>query len=468
MDLAVDGEASGFEHGLPGIFLGTSHIVVGVVAGDDHQRAQHDIGIARSLDGLDDSLAGGLFRLALDGADKDVLITELLHLGLHLAVRHLGNVCGAVTHEHERGTGVLGGIKALEAGIGNSRSGDGLGNSFLVGIDDGSVGADFAKQRLGNGDGFKLVLILLDGFAHLVILCAMHQVRRLDNEILHAIGNCTVERLIHVVDLLAIAGLHVVDDDLRGEGAADGPVGIRGLQGVFDALDVGNTAVIVGRAEGDNEQLVLADLILIARIVERSVAGIEAEVIGAGLVAFDELLLRIGQGVPGGLGRFALGVGLIGAGLDIDRVDQGGDIVGGCLIQLFLRGLRLFRSLLLGGRGLFGGSGLFGFCGVYGGGLVRAALAGGEEAQQHHGCEHKREGLFHVRSTSFLKCSEKYKNGCAGAAVLPSRIECRLPKRKTIQTCRKADPWTADLRFHAKAGLLTSFFAALPFPVSQW
>ena len=143
-------------------------------------------------------------------------------------------------------------------------------------------------------------------------------------------------------------------------------------RGVFDALDVGNTAVIVGRAEGDNEQLVLADLILIARIVERSVAGIEAEVIRAGLVAFDELLLRIGQGVPGGLGRFALGVGLIGAGLDIDRVDQGGDIVGGCLIQLFLRGLRLFRGLLLGGRGLFGGSGLFGFCGVYGG--VSSAL----------------------------------------------------------------------------------------------
>ena len=283
----------------------------------------------------------------------------------------------------------------------------------------------------------------------------MHQVRRLDNEVLDAVGDGTIERLGHVVDLLAVTGLHVVDDDLRGEGAADRPVGECGLQGVFDALDVGNTAVIVGRAEGDNEQLVLADLILIARIVERS-------------VAFDELLLRIGQGVPGGLGRFALGVGLIGAGLDIDRVDQGGDIVGGCLIQLFLRGLRLFRGLLLGGRGLFGGSGLFGFCGVYGGGLVRAALAGGEEAQQHHGCEHKREGLFHVRSTSFLKCSEKYKNGCAGAAVLPSRIECRLPKRKTIQTCRKADPWTADLRFHAKAGLLTSFFAALPFPVSQW
>ena len=37
-DLAVDGEAGGFEHGLPGIFLGTSHIVVGMVARNHHQR----------------------------------------------------------------------------------------------------------------------------------------------------------------------------------------------------------------------------------------------------------------------------------------------------------------------------------------------------------------------------------------------------------------------------------------------
>ena len=407
MDLAVDGEASGFEHGLPGVFLGTGHVVVGMVTGNDHQRAKDDVGVARSLDSFDDGFASSLFRLALDGANKDVLITEVLHLGLHLAVRHLGDVCGAVAHEHERSARVLRGVKALEAGIGDGGSGDGLGNSFLVGIDDGSVGADFAKQRLGNGDGFKLVLILLDGFAHLVVLGTVHQVRRLDNEVFDAVGDSALKRLGHVVDLLAIAGLHVVDDDLRGEGAADRPVGVGFLKGVFDALDVGNTAVIVGRAEGDNEQLVLADVVLVARIVLAGIAGVKAEVIGAGLVAFDELLLRIGQGVPGGLGRFALGVGLIGAGLDIDRVNQGGDIVGCCLIQLFLRGLRLFRGLLLGGRGLFGGSGLFGFCGVYGGGLVRAALAGGEEAQQHHGCEHKREGLFHVRSTSFLKCSEK-------------------------------------------------------------
>ena len=152
VDLAVDGEASGFEHGLPGIFLGTSHIVVGVVAGDDHQRAQHDIGIARSLDGLDDSLAGGLFRLTLDGADEDVLITELLHLGVHLAVGDLGDVRGAVAHEDERGARVLRGVEALKARIGNGRSGDRLGNGFLVGVDNGGVGADLAEHRLRDGE----------------------------------------------------------------------------------------------------------------------------------------------------------------------------------------------------------------------------------------------------------------------------------------------------------------------------
>ena len=406
MDLAVDGEASGFEHGLPGVFLGTGHVVVGMVTGNDHQRAKDDVGVARSLDSFDDGFASSLFRLALDGANKDVLITEVLHLGLHLAVRHLGDVCGAVAHEHERSARVLRGVKALEAGIGDGGSGDGLGNSFLVGIDDGSVGADFAKQRLGNGDGFKLVLILLDGFAHLVVLGTVHQVRRLDNEVFDAVGDSALKRLGHVVDLLAIAGLHVVDDDLRGEGAADRPVGVGFLKGVFDALDVGNTAVIVGRAEGDNEQLVLADVVLVARIVLAGIAGVKAEVIGAGLVAFDELLLRIGQSVPRGLGRFALGVGLIGAFLHIDGVDHGSDLIGSSLIQLFLRGLRLFRGFFFGGGGFFRG-GLLGLSRVDRGGLVRAALAGGEEAQQHHGCEHEREGLFHVRSTSFLKCSEK-------------------------------------------------------------
>ena len=66
----------------------------------------------------------------------------------------------------------------------------------------------------------------------------MHQVGGLDDQILHAVGNSALQSLLHVVDLLAVTGLNMVDNDLCGEGAADRPVGICGLDGVLDALDV--------------------------------------------------------------------------------------------------------------------------------------------------------------------------------------------------------------------------------------
>ena len=300
-DLAVDREAGGFKHGLPGIVLGACHVVVGVVAGDDHQRTEHDVGVAGRLDGLDDRFAGGLFGLTLDGADEDVLIAERLHLRAHLAVGDLRNVRGAVAHEDERGARFLRGVEALKACVCNSGGCDGLGDGFLVGVDDGSVRANLAEHRLCDGDGFKLVAVSVDHFAHFVIFCAVHQVGRLDDEVLHAVCDRTLERLIHVVDLFAVTGLDVVDDDLRGEGAADGPVGVRFLQRIFNALDVSYAAVVEGRAEGDDEQLVFADLVLISGIVLRCVAGVKTEVIGAGLFAFNERLLFVGQSVPRGL-----------------------------------------------------------------------------------------------------------------------------------------------------------------------
>ena len=174
----------------------------------------------------------------------------------------------------------------------------------------------------------------------------------------------------------------MVDDDLRGEGAADGPVGVRGLQGVFDALDVGHAAVVEGRAEGDDQQLIFADLVLISGVVLGSVAGVETKVVGAGLFAFDERFLFVGQRVPRGLGRFALRVGVIGALLHVDGVDERGDVVGGFLIEFFLRGL------LLGGLLGFFGGGLF-LCGCFG------LAAGSKQTQQHHGCEQECDGLFH-------------------------------------------------------------------------
>ena len=301
-----------------------------------------------------------------------------------------------MAHEDESGAVLSSSVQTVETGGLDGLGGDGLGDSFLVGVDDGGIGADLAEHRLCDGDGFKLILVCLDGFAHLVILRTVHQVRRLDDKILHAIGNCTVERLGHVVDLLAVTGLDVVDDDLRGEGAADGPVGVRGLQGVFDALDVGHAAVVEGRAEGDDQQLVFADLVLVAGVIQRGVAGVAAEVLGAGFLALDELLLRVGQRVPRGLGRFALRVGVIGALLHVDGVDERGDVVGGFLIEFFLRGLLLGGLLGFFGRRLF-------LCGCFGGLLFLGRLlcggfglaAGSKQAQQHHGCEQECDGLFH-------------------------------------------------------------------------
>ena len=183
-----------------------------------------------------------------------------------------------------------------------------------------------------------MLAVGVDGFAHLVVFRAVHQMRGLDNEVLDAVCDCALKGLLHVVDLLAVTRLNVVDDDLRGKGTTDGPVGVGFLQGVLDGLDVGHAAGVEGRAEGDDQQLVFADVILVSGIVQRSVAGVKAEVVGAGFLALDEFLLRIGQSVPCSLGGFTLGVGLLGAGLDIDGVDHGCNLVGRLLIELLLRG----------------------------------------------------------------------------------------------------------------------------------
>ena len=150
----------------------------------------------------------------------------------------------------------------------------------------------------------------------------MHQMGGLDDQILHAVGNSALQSLLHVVDLLAVTGLNMVDDDLCGEGTADRPVGICGLDGVLDALDVRCAAVVEGGAEADDQDLVVADVVLVAGVVLRGVAGVAAKVIGVSLLALDHLLLSVGQGVPCGLCSLTLSVGVLVALLHIDGVDE--------------------------------------------------------------------------------------------------------------------------------------------------
>ena len=153
----------------------------------------------------------------------------------------------------------------------------------------------------------------------------------LHHQLLHTVGDSALQSLVHVVDLLAVTGLDVVDDDLSGEGAAHGPIGVSRLQGVLNALDVGYAAVVEGGAEGHHQQLLLADLVLVAGIVLGCVTGVQTEIVGAGFLTLHQRLLGVGQGIPSGLGGLTLGVGLLGALLHVDGVDEGGDLIGGAL-----------------------------------------------------------------------------------------------------------------------------------------
>ena len=214
------------------------------------------------------------------------------------------------------------GIQTVVAGFLHGSSGNSLGNVFLILIDDGGVGADLTQQGLSHSDRFKLVAVGVDHFHHLVVLSTVHQVGGLDDQILHAVFHSAIHGLLHVVDLFAVTSLHMVDDDLCGECAAHRPIRVCSLQSILDALDVLHAAVVEGGAEGDHQQLVVANVVLIAGIVLGSIAGVTAKVVGVGVLTFHQFLLGVGQGIPCSLGGFALGIGILIALLHIDGIDQ--------------------------------------------------------------------------------------------------------------------------------------------------
>ena len=91
---------------------------------------------------------------------------------------------------------------------------------------------------------------------------------------------------------LAVAGLDMVDDDLRGKGTSYGPIRICLCQSVFDTLDISYTAVIEGSTKAYYQQLVLTDLVLVFGIILGSVSGVASEVIRVSVLALYQLLLE--------------------------------------------------------------------------------------------------------------------------------------------------------------------------------
>ena len=195
-------------------------------------------------------------------------------------------------------------------------------NCLFICIDNGCIVANLTQQRLCDSYLLEFILILLERLNHLVILSTVHQVGRLDNQLFNSVLHGALQCLIHIVDALAVTSLNVVDNDLCGKCTADCPIRECILDGILDTLDIFHTAVVEGSTKADYQDLLVANLILIARIVQARVAGITTKIIWICVLAFYQLLLLVSQGIPCLFGCLALLIRVIGALLYIDVIDQ--------------------------------------------------------------------------------------------------------------------------------------------------
>ena len=236
---------AGCELAVPGFFiLCICHVIVGMVACYYHQRSENDLRVSGFCYLLDHCIACGVFGLAFYSSDEYVVISECGHLCLHLAVCDLCIMRRSMSHEHERYSCFLCCRKALILAVRYCCCYCCLGYCFLVCIDFGRIRSYLSEQRLCYKDFLDLALIVFQLFDQLIILCSVHQVRRLYYQRLDSACYGSVQCLLYVVDLLAVSGLYVVDDDLSGERSSDRPVRICFLQGLFDSADISSSAVI--------------------------------------------------------------------------------------------------------------------------------------------------------------------------------------------------------------------------------
>ena len=200
---------------------------------------------------------------------------------LHLSVHAVGLSLGAMAHEHNGGLAVI-------------VIGSGFGDSFGHGLEILIAG----QQRLADGNLLEGIGILGDGLAHLLVLQAVHQMGGLHNQSLHAVVHRAVQGFLHIVNDLAVTLGHMVNDDLAGEAAAHSVLGEGLLQGALNGADGQAAAVVEAGAKAHHQQLLLADLILVAGVIESGVAG---------LVVLLVLFFRLGRSrLRGALGRLRL------------------------------------------------------------------------------------------------------------------------------------------------------------------
>ena len=147
------------------------------------------------------------------------------------------------------------------------------------------------QKRLSEYHLIEGIRIIADLFYQLIIFQTVHQVGGLYDQILDTVVDGTLQCSIDIVDEDVVPSLHVVDDDVGGEAAADREVRKCLFQIAFDCADGQTAAVVVAGAEAEYQQLVVADVVLIADVIQRSVASVVI------LVVVHGFLLRSFRGI---------------------------------------------------------------------------------------------------------------------------------------------------------------------------
>ena len=250
-----------FELALPGIFIIPCHVIVCMVSGYYHQWTKNDFLISCFFYCLDHCFACSLFRFTFYCSDEDIVISKFVHLGLHLAVAYLCCMGCSMSHEYECCSVFFGCFQIIVSCIFYCFCCDVFCYFFFIIIDCLCVSSNFSKKRLCDLYRIKLICIFINGFCQLIVFCSVHQVGWLYYQVLYSVFYCTVQCLLHVVDVFTISCFYMVDDDLCCERSSYRPVRICSCKGFFNSSDICCTAVIEGCSEAHYQQFVLTDFI---------------------------------------------------------------------------------------------------------------------------------------------------------------------------------------------------------------
>ena len=214
-----------FKYALPGILLVACHVIVCVVACNNHQWVENNLLVILFLYSFYNVIQR---RSGLNSTDVVVVCALCGQSFLQLCISSVCLVLCAMTHEYN--CGVL--VVVLLSGIYQC-----LCNILVVLVR--------SQQRSTHGNSLELILVLVYSFYQIVILVAAHNVSWLDNQFLYTIVNQSLQSFLYVVDFDVVTLFQNVDNSLAGECSANLAVWVCLLNCLFDCADGLFSAVVV-------------------------------------------------------------------------------------------------------------------------------------------------------------------------------------------------------------------------------